>query len=362
VGLKVIQILPVNDTTSTHTWLDSYPYSAISAFALNPVYLNLAAVATGANKAKLKPLEAERQRLNALPDVDYAAAMKAKLNFLKEIYPSQKAKTFASKAYRDFFAENLHWLAPFGVFCFLRDQYGTADAREWPAHRRCTPADIAAMTAPDAPDFDAIAFHFFVQYHLHRQLQDAAEYAHERGIILKGDIAIGVSRNGADTWQDPDLYDLSVQAGAPPDPFSDKGQNWGFPTYNWPRMMEDGFTWWKRRFGQMGHYFDAFRVDHILGFFRIWSIPTHTVEGILGYFVPAIPVRPEEFAERGIAFDRARYLEPFINDAVLTERFGADAGRVKATFHRRPVCAAPGIRHPTAGGEIFRGATGLHRK
>lgn len=332
VGLKVIQILPVNDTTSTHTWMDSYPYSAISAFALNPIYLNLAAVATGANKTKLKKLEAERKRLNALPVLDYAAVMKAKLAFLKEVYASQGAKTLQSKAYGEFYTENKHWLVPFAVFCCLRDKFGSANAREWPAGYECTPELIARLTSADAPEFAEVLFHCFVQFHLHQQLQDAAAYAHERGIILKGDIAIGVSRNGADTWQQPELYDMSVQAGAPPDPFSDKGQNWGFPTYNWPRMMEDGFTWWKQRFGQMGHYFDAFRVDHILGFFRIWSIPTHAVEGILGYFVPAIPVRLEEFTERGIAFDRARFLEPFITDAVLAELFGSDAEAVKQSY------------------------------
>lgn len=333
-GLKVIQVLPVNDTTSTHTWMDSYPYSAISAFALNPIYLNLAKVASGKNKALLKSLEPERSRLNALPEIDYAAVMRAKREFLKQIFPAQKVATFRSKDYRAFLADNQHWLLPYAVFCALRDQYGTADSRQWPAHSRCTPELVAAMTAEGSAEAEAVAWHCFIQYHLHRQLQEAAEYAHERGVILKGDIAIGVSRNGADTWQSPELYDLSVQAGAPPDPFADKGQNWGFPTYNWPRMMQDGFAWWKQRFGQMGHYFDAFRVDHILGFFRIWSIPIHAVEGILGYFVPAIPVELEEFAARGIPFHRARYLEPFINDAVLLELFGGDADTVKETYLR----------------------------
>jgi len=334
VGLRVIQILPVNDTTSTHTWTDSYPYSAISAFALNPIYLKLAAVATGANKARLKALEPERLRLNALPELDYAAVMKAKLEFLKQIYPSQKTKALESKAYRDFFAEHQAWLAPFAVFCCLRDRFGTADSRQWPSDMRCTKELVARLSHPEAEESDAVSFHCWVQYLLHRQLQEAADYAHERGVILKGDIAIGVSRNGADTWQQPELYDMSVQAGAPPDPFSDKGQNWGFPTYNWPRMMEDGFAWWKRRFGQMSHYFDAFRVDHILGFFRIWSIPSHAVEGILGYFVPALPVRMQEFAERGIRFDHARFLEPHITDAVLAELFGNEAGAVRDQFVR----------------------------
>ena len=333
-GLKLIQILPLNDTTSTHTWADSYPYSAISAFALNPVYLNLSEVATAANQPALKKLEAERQRLNALPDLDYAAVMSAKLAFLKHIFPSQQAATFRSKDYKTFFAENAHWLAPYAVFCCLRDKFGTADSRQWPVHQCCTPETLVALTAEDSPDLDAIAFHYFLQFHLHLQLQSAAAHAHARGIILKGDIAIGVSRNGADTWQSPDLYDLSVQAGAPPDPFADKGQNWGFPTYNWPRMTQDGFAWWKQRFAQMGGYFDAFRIDHILGFFRIWSIPAHAVEGILGHFAPAIPVELGEFAARNIPFNRARFIEPFINGAVLDEIFGADADAVKQTFLR----------------------------
>lgn len=331
-GLKLIQILPVNDTTSTHTWTDSYPYSSISAFALNPAYLNLAEVITPKNKSLLKVLEPERQRLNALPDLDYEAVMRAKLAFLKQVYPLQKAATFRSKDYKTFFAENQHWLTPYAVFCFLRDKFGTADARQWPAHQHCTSEAIAAFTSEKADDFDDVAFHFFVQFHLHRQLQDAAAHAHSLGVILKGDIAIGVSRNGADTWQSPDLYDLSVQAGAPPDPFADKGQNWGFPIYNWPRMTQDDFAWWKQRFAQMGHYFDAFRIDHILGFFRIWSIPAHAVEGILGYFTPALPVNLDEFAVRNIPFNRARFVQPFITDSVLAEIFGADAGAVKQTF------------------------------
>ena len=338
-GLQLIQILPVNDTTSTHTWADSYPYSAISTFALNPIYLNLGEVATGRNKALLKELDAERQRLNALPDLDYAAVMRVKREFLTKIFPSQKTAAFQSKAYQSFFEENRQWLVPYAVFCCLRDKFGTADSRQWPVHRCCSFEVIETLTAAGAPEAEAIAFHYFVQFHLHRQLQDAASYAHQRGVILKGDLPIGVSRNGADTWQAPDLYDLSVQAGAPPDPFADKGQNWSFPTYNWPRMQQDHFAWWKQRFTQMSHYFDAFRIDHILGFFRIWSIPTHAVEGILGYFVPAIPVELDEFAGRGIPFDRIRFVKPFITDAIVSEVFGAEAEAVKATYLK---LAAPG--------------------
>jgi 4-alpha-glucanotransferase len=327
-GLKLIQILPVNDTTATHTWTDSYPYAAISAFALHPVYLNLAAVAGAKNKKLLAALEPERQRLNALDALDYEAVMKAKLAFLRQIFPSQKTATFRRKEYKTFFKENEHWLTPYAAFCFLRDKFGTADFSRWPEHQKFDAEKIAAL----ARDNDGIAFHFFIQFHLHAQLQAAAAHAHACGLVLKGDIAIGVCRHGADVWQEPELFHTDVQAGAPPDPFSDKGQNWGFPTYNWPRMAADGFAWWKRRFAQMANYFDAFRIDHILGFFRIWSIPAHAVEGILGHFVPAIPVDAGEFAARGIGFDPARFTRPFINDAVLREIFGGDGELIRREF------------------------------
>jgi 4-alpha-glucanotransferase len=331
-GLKLIQILPVNDTTATHTWQDSYPYSAISAFALHPLYLNLEQVAEAKHQALLAELEPERQRLNALDTLDYEAVMKAKLAFLRQIYPLQRQQTFRSREYRAFFGQNQHWLEPYAAFCCLRDQYGTPDFNHWPAHRRYQREEIAALAAPGTPAHDEIGFQYFLQFHLHLQLMEATQYAHAQGVILKGDIAIGVCRHGADTWQQPELYYLDVQAGAPPDAFAVKGQNWSFPTYNWPRMKQDGFAWWKRRFAQMNGCFDAFRIDHILGFFRIWSIPLDAVEGILGYFVPALPVRLEEFAARGIAFDRDRFVKPYITDAVLHQVLGGESEWVKNLF------------------------------
>ncbi len=334
-GLKLIQILPVNDTTATHTWVDSYPYAAISAFALHPLYLNLSEVVTDETRPLLKELESERRRLNSLPEVDYEAVMNAKLGLLKRIFARQKKATLGSRAFKEFFEANREWLVPYAVFCSLRDRFGTPDWSQWPEHFDCTPGILEQLSAPGAADYDSVALHYFIQFHLDRQLQSAAAYAHEHGVVLKGDIAIGVARYGADTWQSPELFHLEMQAGAPPDPFAEKGQNWGFPTYNWPRMQEDGFGWWKRRFAQMARYFDAFRIDHILGFFRIWSIPLDAVEGILGRFEPAIPVRRDEFAGRGIAFERTRFAEPFISNLVLQEIFGPDAEQIKREFMLR---------------------------
>jgi len=333
-GLKLIQILPVNDTIATHTWTDSYPYAAISAFALHPLYLNLSQVAGSRHQELLQQLEPERRRLNALPAVDYEAVLKAKLGFLKQIYPEEKARTFERTDYREFFAQNQHWLTPYAVFCCLRDRHGTADFNQWPRSGKYQADEVAALAAKNSETYDEVAFNYFVQFHLHLQLQAATRYAHERGVILKGDIPIGVYRHGADAWQAPELFHLDFQAGAPPDAFSAKGQNWGFPTYDWPRMEATGFAWWRQRFEQMGCYFDAFRIDHILGFFRIWSIPLHAVEGILGYFVPALPLRSDEFARRGLRFDRDRYVKPFITERMLGELFGPDRTTVKKEFLR----------------------------
>ncbi|HEX6915861.1 MAG TPA: 4-alpha-glucanotransferase [Chitinophagaceae bacterium] len=328
-GLKMVQILPVNDTSATHTWRDSYPYAAISAFALHPIFLDIEKLTDEKNRKLLESYDEKRERLNASPTVDYCKVIEEKWNYIRQIYPLQKAGTFKQAGFKDFFRHNEHWLVPYAAFCYLRDEFGTSDFNQWPEHRQYDPAAIAAL---DEAAHDKLNIHFFVQYHLHLQLKEATSYAHANGIIVKGDIPIGVYRFGADAWQQPELYHMDVQAGAPPDDFAVKGQNWGFPTYNWERMKKDGFRWWKLRFEQMSYYFDAFRIDHILGFFRIWSIPINAVEGIMGRFVPATPVHISEFSQRGISFDYLRYCRPFINDAVLNDIFGSRSAEVKETF------------------------------
>ena len=331
-GLRMIQILPVNDTTASHTWTDSYPYAAISAFALHPAYLDLRQITATSMRRALSDAEPLRLRLNELECVDHEEVMKAKIALIKVWFSKEHKKVFRTARFQEFHAANKDWLAPYAVFCVLRDRFATADFSQWPEHRKCDPDFVAQLSDPAHPDHDAVAFHWFVQFQLHTQLEGAASHTHERGLVLKGDIAIGVNRHGADTWQSPELYRLEMQAGAPPDAFAVKGQNWGFPTYNWPCMEQDGFSWWSRRFEQMGRYFDAFRIDHILGFFRIWSIPLHAVEGILGYFVPALPVQFHELPVWGISCDRDRLLSPWISESVLDETFGSLATQAMDRF------------------------------
>ena len=323
VGLKLVQLLPVNDTTATHSFTDSYPYAAISAFALHPLYLHLPAIVNKENQFLLTALQGKQAVLNSKTEIDYVEVMRVKWDVIKQIFPSQKEITFKSADFNNFFNENNHWLVPYAAFCYLREQNKTADFNQWQSNKKFDAQQINELAGSPLKADEQISVYYYIQYHLHLQLNDATKYAHENGIIVKGDIPIGIYRNSCDAWQEPELFFMDMQAGAPPDDFAVKGQNWGFPTYNWQRMREDGFTWWKKRFKQMSYYFDAFRIDHILGFFRIWSIPMNAVEGIMGHFVPAMPVHINEIAGRGILFNYERFCAPFINDAVLNRFFGS---------------------------------------
>ncbi len=331
-GLKLIQLLPVNDTTATFSWVDSYPYAAISAFALHPAYINLGKVAGKEHSKAVQQLSKKQKQLNQLPEVDYEKVMQLKMATLKELYELQQNAFLKEEAYQQFFEENSHWLVPYAAFCYLRDKNGTAEFSKWKTNSVYNQAEIDRLVSPKNKTFRHIAFYYFVQYHLHLQLQEATNYAHKKGVVVKGDIPIGIYRNGCDAWTAPELYNMDQQAGAPPDDFAVKGQNWGFPTYNWYRMEQNHFDWWRKRFQQMSHYFDTFRIDHILGFFRIWSIPAHAVEGIMGVFVPALPVHLNEFGERGIWFEYERFCKPYITDSIVEEFFGDQATFVKENF------------------------------
>jgi 4-alpha-glucanotransferase len=331
-GLSLIQLLPVNDTSATNTFTDSYPYAAISAFALHPVYININEVAGKKHAAIIKSFKKKQKELNELPALDYEQVYGFKIAALKELYAAQKQEFLNDEDYQQFFETNKHWLVPYAAFCYLKEKNGTSDFSKWKIYNKYEKDAIEKYVSPRAKHYDSIALQYFIQYYLHVQLKKATAYAHKNGVIVKGDIPIGIYRHSCDAWVQPGLYNMHVQAGAPPDDFAVKGQNWGFPTYNWQKMEEDNFAWWKQRFAQMSNYFDAFRIDHILGFFRIWSIPVHAVEGIMGRFVPAIAVHISEFHQKNIWFDYYRYTKPFITDDILYKKFGDANEYIKTTF------------------------------
>lgn len=332
VGIKLIQILPINDTTSSFTWRDSYPYSAISAFALHPIYINLETVAGKHHKSLIAGLKEDRKKLNDYKGLDYEQVMQIKTDLLKKIYEIDGEACFKTNEYKDFFETNKGWLKEYAAFCFHRDHFKTANPQEWANHCKFDAHEIENLFNKDAMFFHEVMFHCFVQFHLHVQLKKAVHYAHKKGIVLKGDIPIGVNRNSCDAWIAPDQYHMDMQAGAPPDDFAISGQNWGFPTYNWQKMQQDNFAWWRDRFTQMSNYFDAFRIDHILGFFRIWSIPYSQVQGIMGVFDPCLPITVDEFGARSIYFDFERFCTPYITDEVLNETFGELSSFVKDNY------------------------------
>jgi 4-alpha-glucanotransferase len=328
VGLKMIQILPINDTTSSHDWTDSYPYSAISVFALHPLYLRIEDMGYAMPPAFAAELDETRKRLNTLDQIDYPEVMKAKLSLTRAVFEKHRKKITASAGFRRFLTENRDWVAPYAVFCVKRDEYGSADFSCWREWAVFDSGKTDAMATPGHAGWPEVSYHIWLQYELDRQLAEAVAHLHARGVALKGDLPIGIDRQSVDAWSAPHLFKMDAQAGAPPDAFATKGQNWGFPTYNWEVMAADGYAWWRSRFAKLSRYFDAYRIDHILGFFRIWQIPCDQVEGIMGWFDPAMPVHIGEIHGRGIPFDNNRYCRPYIRAHSLDERFGDDVAEV----------------------------------
>ena len=301
-GQCIIQLLPVNDTTRKGEWKDSYPYSPISSFALHPLYINLQALGIRETVAFKK----EQAELNALAELDYPRVFQAKMKYIRKAFKTRGAKDMDTPGFKKFVQENEYWLEEYAQFCAKRDSL--------------------------EPEY-----YRWMQWHLDKQFAAEVKYARSKGVSLKGDLPIGVSSDSAEAYWHPELFNLDSTAGAPPDYFSTDGQNWGFPTYNWEEMAKDDFAWWKSRLRKMSEYFDAFRIDHILGFFRIWEIPAGIRSGLAGHFNPALPYSPEEIYNMHLPIDGLFHedprhpgmYQPLINPASQNlpqwqqERFGA---------------------------------------
>ncbi len=331
-GQRVLQILPINDTTITHTWTDSYPYSCISVFALHPQYVNLYRLPQLKDDKKRLAFEDLRRELNALPQIDYERVNNAKIEYLRLLFEQDGRLMMETKPFKEFFSQNEQWLVPYAQYCTLRDKYGIADFSQWQDHNTWNEDDRKKLSDARTKEYKEVAFWYFVQYVLNSQMEDVHEYARQNHVILKGDIPIGVNRYGCDVWTEPRYFNLNGQAGAPPDAFSTNGQNWGFPTYNWDEMLKDGCQWWSRRFKNMSKFFDAYRIDHVLGFFRIWEIPSNAVHGLLGQFSPALGMSADEIRGYGFNFNEERFTTPFITDWVLDRVFGQRAGEVREKY------------------------------
>ncbi len=248
-GQKFIQILPINDTTMTGTWTDSYPYNANSTFALHPMYLRLQAMGRLNDEGRQQYFEDRGRELNALKEVDYEQVNNLKNEYTRELFAQDK-DVVDTPEFKAFVNRNADWLTPYAAFCVLRDINGTPDMSRWGVYAEYEAEKIARFVKEHEHDINYV---YFQQYHLDKQMRHVIDYAHANGVALKGDIPIGISRTSVDAWINPRLFNLDCQAGAPPDDFSVLGQNWGFPTYNWEEMNKDGFAWWKARFSKMAN-------------------------------------------------------------------------------------------------------------
>ena len=305
---RVLQVLPINDTNITHTWQDSYPYNSISIYALHPQYTDLRQLPKIKDEAQRAKFEQLQKELNALTQIDYERVNEAKMDYLRTIYAQEGTKTMKTAAFKTFFEQNKEWLVPYAAYCHYRDLYGTAEFEKWPDHHTLPEDEREAMMKTTTKIYKEVAFWYFVQFHLDAQMRAAHAYARANRVILKGDIPIGISRDGVEAWVEPKYFNLKGQAGAPPDAFSADGQNWGFPTYNWDEMLKDDCSWWVRRFRKMAQYFDAYRIDHVLGFFRIWEIPVPEKSGLMGQFAPALGLSREEIEAYGVPFREGLFL------------------------------------------------------
>ena len=329
-GQKFIQVLPINDTTMTGTWTDSYPYNANSTFALHPMYLRLQAMGRLKDAKARHRFDNLRKELNDLKEIDYERVNNAKNEYTHLLFQQDKAVVVTEKAFKEFVIRNESWLKPYAAFCVLRDKNHTPDFSKWGKFSVYDEKKIDKFIIDNADDINYV---YYIQYHLDRQLSEMRAYAHLRGVAIKGDIPIGISRTSVDAWISPRLFNLDCQAGAPPDDFSVLGQNWGFPTYNWEEMSRDGFAWWKARFRKMSEYFDAYRIDHVLGFFRIWQIPMNAVHGLLGIFNKALPFTPAEMRDSfGFYFNAYYHTTPYIYDYFLGDFFGEYTQEAKDRF------------------------------
>lgn len=330
-GLKLIQLLPINDTIANHNFKDSYPYSGISIFALHPIYVRPQLM--GKLKGKeAAGLEKTRKSLNALNVVDYEEVMPYKWNYFRLLFDQEKKNILKDEAFLAFVGENADWIKSYALFCYFRDIYETSDFATWPQNSVFDETECEKLTSPDSEIYEQVVFHWWIQYHAHLQLSDVVRYSRSKHVALKGDLPIGIYRNSCDAWVKPVWYNMNGQAGAPPDAFAVLGQNWGFPTYNWDEMSKDNYKFWRDRLTHMSRYFDAYRIDHILGFFRIWQIPLDQINGILGVFNPDIPFSEEELRNAGLNWDEKRYCGPFIQWHLLESLFGEYASWVVSKF------------------------------
>lgn len=309
--IDLIQLLPVNDTGT-----ESSPYSALSAFALHPVYIRLQDIPEAESFAK--DIGELRKKYESLPRFNYREIREAKLKLLHRIFDDNEKKIMDSPDLAAWIETN-PWIVEYAVFMNLKRNNFDASWKSWDKMQTPSHTEIKSRWEKPAKKNE----HFFfawVQMRLDEQFAHAVAHCSEIGIALKGDIPIMMNEDSCDAWANPEFFRDDLRAGSPPDDQNPAGQNWGFPIYNWDNLRADGFSWWKQRLIHCARYYHAYRIDHILGFFRIWSVPYGEGSGYLGWTTPHEPITASELAERGFSGDRLRWIcEPHVPTRAVEE-------------------------------------------
>ena len=334
-GLRIIQLLPVNDTGT-----DSSPYNALSAFALHPLYISPDDIPEAeAFKADIKKLRTAFAPKTQSERFDYRQILHEKNVLLHAVFNKAEQQIIADAETGELAAwiKDNPWIIKYSVFKNIKRQNYHASWKDW--------KESASMRYPSSAKIDATwnnpalkrehIFYAWVQMHLHKQLLKAVTYCADNGIFVKGDMPILMNEDSVEVWAYSEYFRSDLRAGSPPDGDNPLGQNWGFPIYNWANLKADGYRWWKERLRHAARYYHACRFDHILGFFRIWAIPEGESTGLLGKPLPYSEITITDLKNAGFSNERIRWMaEPHIATDIVQEAVNGDYLYAHGLLHK----------------------------
>lgn len=323
VGLRLIQLLPVNDSGD-----QSSPYSTLSALALHPIHVNIASLpemqASALSDTISKRLKQLRKQLDGAGRFSYGEILTVKMAVLREIWQSEGPSILVDPEFLSYLESN-PWVPVYAIFRTLKDRFDGRAWTEWPEEFRAPDAALIDRLWSEKATGREARFYAWLQMRLAEQFAAAAESLSAAGIALKGDIPILMNEDSADVWYHREIFDRSLTAGAPPDMFSALGQNWRFPIYDWDALAARDYHWWRLRLQEAQRYYHAFRIDHVLGFFRIWAIPATDGSGVTGVFKPQTGITDDDLRSIGFDEGRIRWLaEPHLRGEELRSWISAD--------------------------------------
>lgn len=278
-GNTILQLLPLNDSG-----FDFSPFNPQSSFALDPVYLSLRDL----KKIKKEKLEEELKDLTKkFPLKTKYVNYQIKKEKLKKLWQIFLKRARLPVRFQKFVKGQKFWLENYALFRVLKEVYREKSWEDWPKNFRVR--NKKALLGIKTKYSQELKFQKWLQWQLFEQLKEVKIYAEQKKVFLKGDLPFSVSRDSADVWTSPQYFKLNLASGAPPDSFSAKGQRWGYPPYNWPKILKDNFVYFEEKIKYLENFYHLFRLDHLAGLFRIWAIPEETPlekKGQIGFFDP----------------------------------------------------------------------------